>query len=469
VAGTRDNGVVIKVRRSTYGAASEPALVPVALGMFWSRVFQRVRVTRAIIAALLLALAACHDGSTAVECLPQPKQVDDTTAEVAAFYVAPNGSDNADGSLEHPLATLKEAANRAQPGHTIMLRGGTYDTVSSTAYIHIWSLQGTADAPITIRSYPGEHAIIDGSQHRWHPRTLNDGRNISNPILLYIAGNHLIFQDLTFRHGVGRSFFLEGNHNTLRNITSHGNHSDGIHLRGHYNLLEDIHAYDNNSVANGGDSADGIKIEGGSSHNTIRRAITHHNSDDGIDIWDSTDTLIEHSISYANGIGTTGNGTGFKLGGGAPGPSHVTIQHSIAYANRTNNFDANANGGLTMIHNTSWNAGTHGYVLRHREGTNPPNTAHNNISYQDPKPYVAWNTTTHSHNTWNLAITNPQFTTLDPTSPDHLTLKPTSPAIDKGLDLGQPYTGTAPDLGALEAGQTLVRVMGALWCTSSVD
>lgn len=74
------------------------------------------------------------------------------------YYVAPNGSDKNDGTLDHPWKTLKFAVSRLSPGDTLDLRGGTYPEHDLTI-----KLKGTADAPITIESYPGERAVIDGS------------------------------------------------------------------------------------------------------------------------------------------------------------------------------------------------------------------------------------------------------------------------------------------------------------------
>jgi hypothetical protein len=431
---------------------------------------RRQRTTPVLLSCLailtLLTFSACGHGSHPLaappDATPAPGPEPVPTADL---YVAPWGNDDADGTLERPLRSLKTAATRAQPGHLILLRGGTYDDPGtstyydehgSNTYLHI-TLSGTPEAPITIRSYPGERAIFDGSNHPWHPRSHNDGHGISNPNLINHIGDHVIWQDITFRHSVGRAFHILGNHNTLRGITSHDNHGDGIAINGSHNLLEDIHAYNNNSTANGGDSADGIKIFSWdthtASHNTLRRTLTHHNSDDGIDIWDSTHTLIEHSIAHHNGIGPTGNGNGFKLGSRNPSNANNTIRYSIAYQNRSHNFDTNAGGGITLIHNTSWNAGSIGINLRHTPGTNPPNTAHNNIAYQDRNPYEHWPDTIHTHNTWNLNITNPQFTTLDPTHPNFLTLQPTSPAIHAGTPLNPPNPHT--DLGALPHGTTI--------------
>ncbi|QDU26410.1 hypothetical protein ETAA8_14880 [Anatilimnocola aggregata] len=76
---------------------------------------------------------------------------------VARFVDAKNGDDAKSGAEAMPWRTLAHACGQLQPGETLYLRGGTY---YEPLYL---GLQGRADAPITIRSYPGEQAIVDGS------------------------------------------------------------------------------------------------------------------------------------------------------------------------------------------------------------------------------------------------------------------------------------------------------------------
>ena len=72
------------------------------------------------------------------------------------FVDAVRGDDTATGSEKLPWKTLAHALRRLQPGDTLCLRGGTYyEKVSLTR-------SGTAEAPITIRSYPGEQGVLDG-------------------------------------------------------------------------------------------------------------------------------------------------------------------------------------------------------------------------------------------------------------------------------------------------------------------
>lgn len=73
------------------------------------------------------------------------------------YYVDPvRGDDTANGCEAAPWKSLEHAVRQLKPGDTLCLRGGTY-------YEHPSLTQsGTAEAPITIRSYPGETAVLDG-------------------------------------------------------------------------------------------------------------------------------------------------------------------------------------------------------------------------------------------------------------------------------------------------------------------
>jgi hypothetical protein len=74
------------------------------------------------------------------------------------WYVAPGGSDTNPGTIAAPFATLQHAAALAGPGDTVLARAGTYRKLLSL------TKSGTATAPITFASYPGETAIIDGTK-----------------------------------------------------------------------------------------------------------------------------------------------------------------------------------------------------------------------------------------------------------------------------------------------------------------
>lgn len=73
------------------------------------------------------------------------------------FYVAPDGSDAADGrSRDHPFRTIQMALNQVGPGDTISLASGEYH-----AQLHT-TIDGTAAAPITITG-PRDAVVRGGS------------------------------------------------------------------------------------------------------------------------------------------------------------------------------------------------------------------------------------------------------------------------------------------------------------------
>jgi hypothetical protein len=75
----------------------------------------------------------------------------------AEYFISPTGSDRGAGTFESPWATLEHAFGVLEPGDTLTLRGGRYFEHRLTI-----TAAGTAEAPITVRSYPGERAVIDG-------------------------------------------------------------------------------------------------------------------------------------------------------------------------------------------------------------------------------------------------------------------------------------------------------------------
>jgi hypothetical protein len=76
-----------------------------------------------------------------------------------AFYVSTAGNDANDGSLAAPWRTIGFAVHQLQAGDTLYVRGGRYDNERNIT----WTCPGTEEAPVTIKNYPGEHPIIDGS------------------------------------------------------------------------------------------------------------------------------------------------------------------------------------------------------------------------------------------------------------------------------------------------------------------
>lgn len=127
------------------------------------------------------------------------------------------------------------------------------------------------------------------------------------------------------------------------------------------NLIVSSESHDN--ADSDGEDADGFaaKLTTGTG-NVFRYDVSHHNIDDGWDLYTKTDTgaigpvTIEYSLSYNNGtlsdgtVNTNGDRNGYKLGGDDIPVNHV-VQHSIAYKNGHHGFTYNSNPGTMTISN----------------------------------------------------------------------------------------------------------------------
>lgn len=367
------------------------------------------------------------------------------------LVVATNGSDSNPGTLAAPLATVQGAVDLARPGDVIYLRGGVY---RSTSQVRI-SKSGTEDAPITLASYPGERAVLDGS----HIGSMQ-------PVVKLIA-SHWRLDGIEIRNGPWYGMLVEyAEHNVISNMEFHHNGDSGIHLtRGaSYNVIVDSSSHDNYDPPTNGENADGFAIKHETAiANTILRSRAYNNSDDGFDLLDSPPQRIDRSVAYLNGIKSDGspyvdgNGNGFKLGIGAgrynPGGGHL-VTRSVAWGNRVWGFNSN-NGTkpVTMINNTGAFNGEYDFFFNKAE-----HVLINNLSY-GAKNWTSAEVRV-DRNSWQLGLSRSPFLSSEPESEDFLLLHPDSDAVDVGVEAGLDFAGRAPDLGAFELGEVPDVVVG---------
>jgi hypothetical protein len=370
-----------------------------------------------------------------------PEPTDPGTFE-AALFVSPTGSDANDGrSIDAPLRTVQRAADLAQPGDVIALRGGVYPIRVT------FHRDGTADAPIRWTSYPGEWAILDGS----------DQTPVESTHKVTVTADWNVFERFEVRYGPQEGIVVNGGHdNVFRFLDVHGHHYSGIlNYASDRNLYEDLRLHDNydryNPSGRIGDDADGISISTGSD-NVLRRLLVYGNSDDGIDTWRSVRTLVDGAVAWGNGLGSHGNGNGIKAGGNSDAV-YTIVQRSIAFDNRGHGFDDNSGRYVTFLNNTALNNGGYAYVA------GETTTLRNNLAIGGVAGM--WGSDS-AHNGWDLGVddANVAFVSTDPSSPDFLTLASWSPAIDAGTYVDLAYEGSAPDLGALGDGRTIAALSG---------
>ncbi|THU39640.1 hypothetical protein FAM09_14175 [Niastella caeni] len=97
----------------------------------------------------ILTAAACSKKSSV------PTSEPDRTAN--GYYVSPDGSDGNTGTINNPLRNINTALSKVLPGDTVFVRNGTY------AEKIVFPKSGRLDKYITLKAYPGEKAIIDGT------------------------------------------------------------------------------------------------------------------------------------------------------------------------------------------------------------------------------------------------------------------------------------------------------------------
>ncbi|WP_290858927.1 carbohydrate-binding protein [Hamadaea sp.] len=407
------------------------------------------------------------------------------------YYVSPSGNDGAAGTQSAPWASIAHAQAVAQPGDTVYFRGGTYAYVranssctSQTARVDAITLNksGTSGSPIRYWAYPGERPVFDFSGVRDDCRI--KGFDVTGSYLhlkglevtgvrqnndlnheswgIWISGNNNVFELINTHHHMGPGLFISGGAaNLVLNSDSHDN-------------------FDSRSSNGAGESADGFGSHytpAGQAPNVFRGCRAWWNSDDGFDLIHTySSVIIENSWAWRNGYipGTTtssGNGNGFKMGGfgGAydAGAVKHTVRFSVAFGNKAAGFYSNHHPVANDYFN---NTGFGNHPSFDMLGVDSNGAAvgrgnlRNNIAYTGTLTSNMTGTSS-AYNSWDLgiALSDSQFQSVSTSGWDaprqadgslpglpHLRLAASSTMIDKGTNVGLPYTGAAPDLGAFE-------------------
>jgi hypothetical protein len=415
-------------------------------------------------------------------------------ARAAEYYVSPSGSDSAAGTSAAPFATLSKANSAAGAGDTIWVHGGTYYLTSQL----VLSRSGTSDTNRTkIWAVAGETPVLDASRYNtsnaavdvpvvlvtgsWmHLRGLEIGNakvgasgDHSYSLLRTKGASNNTFELLNIHNGFGPGLFVDtGNGgNLILNCDSHDN-------------------YDVNGSQGDGQNGDGFGVHYQTSgpSTMIRGCRAWNDSDDGYDfISQEVPITIEDSFAISNGRGADGNGNGFKIGSSQTGIRHI-VQNNVAWKNKDSGFYANhSTGGNTWYNNTSYMNGTQYNMLASSFDSSGNVTgtitlsgakAHimrNNIGFPNRNANMGGVDT--MFNTWdlNIAEASTDFASTSdtgctgardanggmPSACTFMHLKAGSPLIDKGTNVGLPYVGSAPDLGAYEFGATTTGTGGA--------
>ena len=431
----------------------------------------------------------------------------------ASWYVATNGLDSNSGTISSPFATVMKAQTAAHSNDVVWLRGGTYYPTNISLYAtsanNPWNVVNyMTNNGVTYQAYSNELPVFDFSKVYFDPPTNRVTAfliNTTNCVFrgFDVVGVPIIYtntskppQSECFRVNFGRN-------NLFDRLRMHDGHGIGMYITdGISNLVLNCDAFDNDGV----DSYSQGNVDGFGCHVTSANDVGNefygcrswYNSDDGYDLINcKAKAVIDHCWSFyngyfTNGTATGGNANGFKCGGyGVSGgsypipPPRHRVMFCLSVGNGANGFYANFHpNGLDFINDTAIKNAPGGggngdfnmvcIITNTSRSYQIPGTNHfmrNNIGLaRTDTNSVIWLDTNWcdvAYNFFTLPVTvaSNDFMTLDEsllTAPRKADgslpyialaqLVHDSDLVDAGTNVGYPFTGNAPDLGAFEYG-----------------
>lgn len=420
------------------------------------------------------------------------------------YYVSTTGNDTTTGTITAPFASWAKGQEAASAGDTVYFRAGTYyytkaikNCTSQTDNVNanILDKSGESGKMIHYIAYPGETPIFDFYQDTCNCRIRG----------VFVSGSWIHLKGMELR-GVPQNnslnhenwcIYITGSNNIFEQLNTHHNMGPGIILWGGVgNLVLNCDSHDNwdKFTSNGsGQSADGFGCHTnvvGTDSNVFRGCRAWSNTDDGFDcISNHSPVIVDNCWNWLSGYqpGTTislpdGNGNGFKIGGyGAPPSGYTTpipkntVRNCLSFLNKAAGFYQNHHPASNYYYNnTAYKNGVNFNMLGYNLAVDSSvanvgmGIYRNNIAFTGTA--LSNNTGTlvdASYNSWNLSstitVSASDFLSIDTTGiysprkadgslPDvkFLHLVPGSDCINKGVNVGLPYSGTAPDLGAFE-------------------
>ncbi len=287
------------------------------------------------------------------------------------LYAAQGGSDNAPGTLAQPFASVQRLANALTAGQTGCVRGGAYTqdvTITHT---------GSASAPITITSYPGERATLTGRlwvhQGADYVTVSNmnlNGRNANELPSPNINAAHTTFTGNDVTNENTAICFDIGSDTTYGRATNTTIQGNRIHQCGKLPAANHDH---------------GIYVES-STGATIVENVIYGNADRGIQLYpDAQQTTIEHNIIDSNGEGIIFSGDFGLASSNNTIANNLITNATLRYNIESWYPEGNPIGqNNTVQHNCLW-GGTKGTIQTLQTGfTATNNTTTTNPEYANP-------------------------------------------------------------------------------------
>jgi RNA polymerase sigma factor (sigma-70 family) len=343
------------------GAATAPALAAAPTLVAHTLVQHKTlaaAVTAAVVAGGGLTLAVVNEPDTPQASPPQPVVTATATTATPApttaapektkatptqrtvtglgvakadIFVAPGGSDDGDGSLARPYASIAKAVSVVKPGQTIALRGGTHRPTGPLSI----TTSGTAAQRVTLAGYGSERAVIDASGIPAGEWAITQRASYWTVRDLAVTGA----RDATWT-------CLSCVNNVFERLTVHDNAGVGLMLRDPGTAGNQV--LDSDFYANRGS---GLAVQfGDGDGNLLRGNRAFRNGGDGINLGAfGSRVQVQYNWSYRNGA------NGFAVGGGSPDPAAAAhqVRHNASWGNDGHGFVDEGNAAAIELGNNT--------------------------------------------------------------------------------------------------------------------
>lgn len=282
------------------------------------------------------------------------------------IYASPDGSFKGSGTEGNPY-DIYTAIGFLQPGQTLELKGGTYKLTKPIEVL--FGDNGTANKMLKVQAKKGQKVVIDG-------------QNMTSAVIL--GGDYWHFKDIEFTNCAEnqKCFHLGGSNNIIENCVFSNNRDMGLQISRisgkdqpdienwpSDNLILNCESYNNCDPSMINADGFGAKLTVGTG-NVFRNCKSHHNVDDGWDLYTKVNTgaigavTLENCESYRNGwkLNADGSETPYNAGGNNGfkcGGENVAVQHILtnckAWGNGNNGITTNSNPALKLVNVTSYN------------------------------------------------------------------------------------------------------------------
>jgi len=265
-----------------------------------------------------LQLVSIMNGNS-ISAAPTPTA---SPAIACTRYVSPVGSDAGPGTLAAPWKTVQHAAQTAAPGDVVYVRGGVYNERVTFA------VSGSAGAPITFQSYPGETAVLDGAG-----LTVPDAESA---LFLITTQHHLVI----------RGFEVRNYKTSTRNRVP-----VGIRIYGtaHHIELRDnlVHHIEHNGTTANGTDAHGIAVHGTSGTQSVNNIIIDGNELYALKLGSSEALVLNGNVEtwqVTNNVVRDSNNIGIDvIGFEGTAPANDQARNGVIADNDVYNIDTFGN------------------------------------------------------------------------------------------------------------------------------